>query len=56
LKKEKKQILKNIDSKDYVITLEIEGNIISSTTLSKKIEDILIHNSNITFVMVDHTD
>ncbi len=51
LKKEKEQILKNIDSKDYVITLEIEGNIISSTTLSKKIEDILIHNSNITFVI-----
>lgn len=51
LKKEKELILKNIDSKDYIITLEIEGNNLSSTELSKKIEEIFIHNFNITFIV-----
>lgn len=51
LKKEKELILKNIDSKDYIITLEIEGNNLSSIELSKKIEEIFIHNFNITFII-----
>ncbi|MDD2391408.1 MAG: 23S rRNA (pseudouridine(1915)-N(3))-methyltransferase RlmH [Bacilli bacterium] len=51
LKKEKELILKNIDSKDYIITLEIEGNNLSSIELSTKIEEIFIHNSNITFII-----
>ena len=38
--KESELILKHIDKKDYVITLEIEGKQLSSIELSKKIEEI----------------
>jgi len=48
---EAKNILKHIKNKDYVITLEIEGDKLSSEELSKKIETTLITNSNITFVI-----
>ena len=48
---EAKNILKNIKDKDYVITLEIEGNKLDSEELSEKIEKTLITNSNITFVI-----
>jgi len=51
LEKEKDKILKYITGKEYIITLEIDGNNISSTELSKKIEEILIRNSNITFII-----
>ena len=44
-------ILKNINDKDFVITLEIEGNKLTSKELSQKIESWLINNSNITFVI-----
>ena len=44
-------ILKNINDKDFVITLEIEGNTLTSKELSQKIESWLINNSNITFVI-----
>jgi 23S rRNA (pseudouridine1915-N3)-methyltransferase len=49
--KEKEQILKNIEKKDYIITLEIEGKQLSSVELSKKIEEIETFNSNITFII-----
>lgn len=49
--KEKELILKHIDKKDYVITLEIEGKQLSSIELSKKIEEIETINSNITFII-----
>ena len=49
--KEAEKINKYIDDKDYVITLEIEGKEISSLELSKKIEDTLIENSNISFII-----
>jgi len=45
------KILKNIDSKDYVITLDIEGNQISSMQLADKIDKQFIINPNITFVI-----
>src|SRR5574344_295048 len=51
LKKESESILKNINDKDYVITLEIEGKEVNSLELSKKIEETLIINSNIVFVI-----
>lgn len=47
---EKNEILKHIN-KDYVITLEIEGNSISSVDLSKKIDNIFISNPNICFII-----
>lgn len=51
LKKEKELIEKHIDSKDYVITLEIEGNMINSLELANKIDNIYNTNSNITFII-----
>lgn len=51
LSKEKELILKSINSKDYIITLEIEGNKFSSTELANKIDNILSINPNITFII-----
>lgn len=48
---EKEQIEKYIDSKDYLITLEIEGKQISSEQLARKLDKTLTVNSNITFVI-----
>jgi len=51
LNKEKELIQKHITEKDYVITLEIEGNIISSIELANKIDNIFNTNSTITFII-----
>lgn len=51
LNSEKEQIEKYIDSKDYLITLEIEGKQISSEQLATKLDETLTVNSNITFVI-----
>lgn len=51
LKKEANSILKHITERDYVITLEIEGKELNSIELSNKINDILINNSNIVFII-----
>lgn len=51
LNSEKEQIEKYIDSKDYLITLEIEGKQISSEQLATKLNETLTVNSNITFVI-----
>ena len=51
LKKEAELIFKHIKEKDYVITLEIDGNKLSSIELSNKINDLLIENSNIVFII-----
>lgn len=51
LEHESGQLMKYIDNRDYVITMEIEGNMLSSTQLSKKIECILLQNSNIVFII-----
>lgn len=48
---EKELIKKNINSKDYIITMEIEGNMLSSIELSEKIDKIFITNPNITFII-----
>ena len=49
--KEKELILKNINSKDYIITLDIEGNDLSSISLADKLDKTFITNSNITFII-----
>ena len=41
LSKEKDNILKYINPKDYIITLEIDGNMLSSMEFSNKINNIL---------------
>ena len=48
---EKKKILKILNPKDYIITLEIEGKEIKSEEFAKKINDIFITHSNITFII-----
>lgn len=51
INKEKDLILSKINTKDYIITLDIEGENISSIQLSKKIDKIFINNPNITFII-----
>lgn len=51
LKKEEVNILKHIKSNDYVITLEIDGNSLSSKEFAKKLDSTLMINSNIVFVI-----
>lgn len=51
LEKEKESILKVLNDKDYIITLEIEGKQMTSIEFSKKIEGIFLDNSNITFII-----
>ena len=51
LLKEKDSIIKYISDKDYIITLEIDGNELSSMDFSKKMNDIMINNSDITFII-----
>lgn len=50
-KKEAEFLEKFISSKDYVITLEIEGKQLNSIELANKIADTLIINSNIVFII-----
>lgn len=51
IEEESSRILKHIDSKDYVITLEINGNNISSEEFASKIDKTFITNSCICFVI-----
>nr|MBP3258491.1 23S rRNA (pseudouridine(1915)-N(3))-methyltransferase RlmH [Bacilli bacterium] len=51
LKKESELILKQIKDKSYIITLEIDGNELSSVELSKKMDNIFNTNSDITFII-----
>lgn len=51
LEAEKNLMLRYIDSKDYIITLTIEGHNISSTDFAKKIDNIYLTHSNITFII-----
>ncbi len=51
LKKEEEQIIKFIDKKDYVITLEIEGCKITSLEFAKKINSIFNNFSSIVFII-----
>lgn len=51
IKRESEKILKYINNKDYIITLEIEGKELSSVELAKKIDTIYNNYSNITFII-----
>ena len=51
MRSEASEILKKINSKDYVVTLELEGKILSSLELSNFLDKTLISNSVITFVI-----
>ena len=45
------EILKYISSKDYIISLAINGVQLSSTELADKIDKTFINNPNITFII-----
>ncbi|MBR1385739.1 MAG: 23S rRNA (pseudouridine(1915)-N(3))-methyltransferase RlmH [Bacilli bacterium] len=51
LRKEKEKILKYVNKKDYIITLEIDGNEESSIDFANRLNNIFIGNSNITFII-----
>lgn len=51
LEKEKNLIEKYIDPKDFVITLEIEGNMLNSVELAQKINNTFNTHSTITFII-----
>ena len=51
LKKEAEKILKILNTKSYIITLEIEGDELDSTELSDLIRKVHINNSDITFII-----
>ena len=48
---EGKEIEKYISPKDFVVTLEINGNKLNSVELSKKIDNWLMNYGNITFII-----
>lgn len=51
LKKEAEKIMKKINPKSYIITLEIDGKEISSPELSELIEKTTTTHSHITFII-----
>ena len=51
IKEETDAILKSINKSDYNILMDINGNMLNSVELSNKISNILISNSNITFII-----
>ena len=48
---EEEKILKHINDKDYLITLEIEGKELSSTEFADKLDKITLEASTITFII-----
>ena len=48
---EAEKIEKNLNEKDYIITLEIEGKEYTSEEFAERIRNIQIENSNITFII-----
>lgn len=51
LLKEKDLIIKHIDPRDFIITLEIDGNLINSVEFARKIDNIFNAHSTITFII-----
>ena len=51
LEKQRDALLKQIKDKDFVITLEIEGKMLSSVELSEKLEQIFLQNSDLVYVI-----
>ena len=48
---EEKEILKHIKDKDYVITLEIDGNMKDSISFSNYLEKLEVEYNNIVFII-----
>lgn len=50
-KLEAEKIKKHLNEKDFIITLEIEGKELTSIEFAKKLNDIFIESSNLTFII-----
>lgn len=48
---EEEKILKHINDKDYIVTLEIEGQELTSLEFAEKLAKIQIESSNIVFII-----
>jgi len=55
LEEEKNNILKHINYNDYIISLSIEGEELDSVSLAKKIDQTIITNSTISFIIGSST-
>lgn len=51
IKQEKEILLKKIDKRDYIVTLEIEGKQVSSLEFADMIDKTLMNYANITFII-----
>lgn len=51
LEKEKNNLLKVLNKRDYIITLEIEGHTYNSEDFAKHIDQLFLKTNNITFVI-----
>lgn len=51
INKEREELLKVINTKDYNIVMDIDGNNLSSRELAEKIDKTFLINSNITFII-----
>ena len=51
IREESKLIIDKLNNNDYKILMDINGEILDSVTLSKKLNDLMISNSNITFII-----
>ena len=51
LEKEKENIIKHINPRDYAITMQIEGKNISSEDFADKIDKVFVTNPNIVFII-----
>lgn len=51
LEKERDSILKYINDKDFIVTMDIEGNKISSIEFANKLNELFNHNSDICFII-----
>ncbi len=51
MKLEAEKIEKNLNDRDYIITLEIEGKEYDSVEFAEKLRNIQIENSNIVFII-----
>ena len=51
IREESKLIIDKLNNNDYKILMDINGEILDSVALSKKLNDLMISNSNITFII-----
>jgi len=51
INKEKDELLRVINTKDYNIVMDIDGNNLSSREFAEKIDKTFLINSNITFII-----